>query len=64
MIILAELRGRTTFLLLEDAVEVAQIVESALETDFGNAPGSVDEHTAGIAQTHLDDIIAQVTARV
>ena len=62
MVILTELRGGTAFPLLEDAVEVAQVVETALETDLGNALRRVHQHTAGIAQSLLDDILAEVAS--
>ena len=34
MVVLPELTRRTTFFLLEDAVEVTEVVKTAFETDF------------------------------
>ena len=62
MIILTEFRGATALLLAENTIEIAQIIEPAAIADLRNRIGTVDEHPAGIAQSHVDDIIRQVTA--
>ena len=54
MIVLTELTWRASLLFLEDAVEVAQVVESAVETDFAYALGGIHEHSGGIAQTKVE----------
>ena len=64
MIILTEFRGTTTLLLTENTIEVAQVVEAAAVANLCYRMGAVDEHPARIAQSHVDDIIRQVTARV
>ena len=64
MIVLSELRGTTTLALLEDTVEVAEIIETTTETDLGNGVRAVDEHSAGIAQTEVNDILAEIATRV
>ena len=56
-IVFAELFGRTIFLLLENTVEVGQVVESALITDFGHGHGRVYQQAAGKTDTDIDDII-------
>ena len=56
MIVLTKLTRRASLLLLEDAFEVAQIVESAVETDFADALGCIHEHSGGIAQAKVDDV--------
>ena len=64
VVIVAELGGRTSFLALEDAVEIAQVVETATETDFRNAARRVNEHSGGIAQAHVDDVVGEVASGV
>ena len=53
----AEFCGRTTFLSLKDAIEVAHVVITALKTDFGNGLGGVYQQARGISQAYIDDII-------
>ena len=57
MVVFAEFRRTAAFLLPEDTVEIAQIVEATTVTDLGNGMGAINQHTTGIAQTHIDDII-------
>ena len=49
MVVLTEFGGTAPFLLLEDAVEVAQVVEAASIAYLGNGMGAVDQHPAGMA---------------
>lgn len=63
MIVLTELTRRASLSSFEDAVEVAQIVESAVETDFADALGCIHEHSGGIAQTKVDDVFRNVSTR-
>ena len=60
MIILTELGGATALTLAEDAVEVAQVVETATITYLGNRICAVDKLTAGIAQSQINNVIAEV----
>ena len=62
MIVLTELARRASLLFLEDAVEVAQIVESAVETDFADALGCIHEHSGGIAQAKVNDVFRNVSS--
>ena len=64
MVVLAELGGRAVFLLLENAVEIAEVVKTTGVADFSHTIGGVDEHAAGIAQTLLDDVFAEVAPRM
>lgn len=52
-VVLAELAGGNSFSLLEDAVEVGHIVESAIVTDFRNRVGRVDQCPGGCSQTYV-----------
>ena len=61
MIILTELGGTAALALTEDAVEVAQVVETATIAYLRNRVGAVDKLSAGIAKTQVDDVIAEVT---
>ena len=49
---------------LEQAVEIAQVVEAAGKAYLRHAVGRIDEPTAGIAQAHIDDVVAEVAPRV
>ena len=60
----AEFCGRTTFLSLKDAIEVAHVVITALKTDFGNGLGGVYQHARGISHAYIDDVIAEPAACV
>ena len=62
MIILTELGGTAALALTEDAVEVAQVVETTTIAYLRNRVGGVDELPAGIAESQVDDVIAEVTA--
>ena len=64
VVVVAELGRRAILLFAEDTVEVAQVVESAVVAYLGNAFRGVDEQSAGIAQSHLDDVLAEVAARM
>lgn len=61
VIVFAELSRRAAFLLLENTVEIAEIVETAIETNLTDRLGSINQHTGSIAQTKVDDILADVT---
>ena len=61
MIVFAELSRRAAFLLLENTVEIAEIVETAIGTNLTDRLGSINQHTGSIAQTKVDDILADVT---
>ena len=58
MVVLPELTGRTTFFLLEDAVEVTEVVKTAFEADFWDGPTGIHQFACGIAQANIDDIVA------
>lgn len=57
VIVFAESGGRTTLLLLEDAVEVAEVVESAIKTNLTDALGGIYQHAGCITQSQVDDIL-------
>ena len=56
MIVLSELTWRASLFLLEDAVEVTQVVESAVETYLTDALGCIHEHSGNIPQAEIDNI--------
>ena len=62
VVVVAELGGAHALALAEDAVEVAQVVEPAAVAYLGDRVGAVDELSAGIAQTEVDDVIAEGSA--
>ena len=62
MIAFAELAWRASFLLLEDAVEVAEVVESAIKTNLTDALGGIYQHAGSITQTQVDDILRNISA--
>lgn len=64
VIVLAELRRSTTFLAFENTIEVGKVVETALETDLGNASRCIDEHASSITQTNVDDIVGEIATCV
>ena len=64
MIVLSELTWRTSLLLLEDAIEVAEVVETAVEPDLADALGCIHQHPGCIAQTEVDDILRYVSTRM
>lgn len=62
MIAFPELAWRASFLFLEDAVEVAEIVESAIKTYLANTLGGIYQHAGSITQTQVDDILRDISA--
>ena len=64
MVIFAKFRGTAALALLEDAVEIAEIVEAAAVADLGDGTVAVDQLSAGMSQTEVDNVLAEVTARV
>ena len=64
MVIFPEFRGAATLFLAENTVEVAQVIEAAAVADLRYRMRTVDEHPTGIPQSHVDDVIRQVTARM
>ena len=61
---LAELGGRAALTAAEDAIEVAQVVETAAETDLLDARGGIYQFAGSIAQTDVDDILREGFARM
>lgn len=57
MEILAELGGRTAFVLAEQAVEVRQRVEAAVITNLCYRVGCIYQHSGGRTKPHLSDVI-------
>ena len=57
VVVASEGSGRATFLLLEDAVEVADIVEAAVVAYFSHVDVCIDELARGIAEACLDDVV-------
>ena len=64
MVVFAKFGGTAALALLEDAVEIAEVVEAAAVTDLGNGTVAVDQLSAGVAQTEVDDVLAEVAARM
>lgn len=62
MIAFTELAWRASFLFLEDAVEVAEIVESAIKTYLADTLGGIYQHAGSIPQTQVDDILRDISA--
>ena len=62
MIVLSELTWRASLLLLEDAIEVTEVIETAVEPDLADAFGSIHQHPGCITQTEVDDILRDVSA--
>lgn len=56
-IILTELLRRASFLPLEHAVEIRQIIETAVIAHFSNGARGIDQQTCGETQTDIDDIV-------
>ena len=63
VVILTEFRGRTSFTLLEDTVEIADVVEAAGVAHFDDGHGTVGKETRSIAQTHIDDVLGYAFSR-
>ena len=55
MIVLSELTWRAPLLLLEDAIEVTKVIETAVEPNLTDAFGCIHQHSGGIAQTEVDE---------
>ena len=49
--------GGGSFLLLEDADEVGQVIEPAIVTDFGDTRGGVRQHAAGLGDAQVGDVL-------
>ena len=64
MVVLTKLGWRASLFLLEDTVEIAEVVETTFEGYFRDGPCRVHQHTRGIAQTYVDDILREVAPRV
>ena len=64
MIVLSELTWRASLLLLEDAIEVTEVIETAVEPNLTDAFCSIHQHSGGIAQTEVDNILRDVSARM
>ena len=64
MVTLPEFRGTAPLFLAEDAVEIAQVIKATTITDLCNTISTVNKQPAGKAQSHVDDIVCQVTARM
>ena len=58
MVVVAECCRRTSLLLLEDTIEVADVVEAAAVANLSNAGMRIDEQASGIAQADVDDVVA------
>ena len=57
VVVVAEGCGRAAFLLLEDAVEVADVVEAAAVANLGDVRIGVHKKSSRIAQTNVDDVV-------
>ena len=57
MVVFAELRGATTLTFLENTIKVAQVIEPTSIADFGYRIGTIHQHTAGITQSLVDNIL-------
>ena len=64
MMVLSELTWRAPLLLLEDAIEVTKVIETAVEPNLTDAFGCIHQHSGGIAQTEVDNILRDVSARM
>ena len=58
MVVVAESSWRTAFLLLEDAVEVADVVEAAVIANLCHAGFGIHKKAGCIAETDVDDVVA------
>lgn len=63
-VVVSVFRWRAAFLSLEDTIEVAHIVISALKTYLGDGLGGVYQHACGISHAYVDDVIAEPAACV
>ena len=57
VVVVAEGCRRTALLLLEDAVEVADVVEAAAVANLRHAGVCIDKQAGCIAQANVDDIV-------
>ena len=64
MIIVSKLRWRASFLSLEDTVEVAHVVISALKAYLDDGLGGVYQHARSMSHAYVDDVIAKPAACV
>ena len=64
MVILTEFRRTTTFALLENTIEITEIVEAAIKTDFGYRMRAINKHSTGITQTLINNILTKISTRV
>ena len=63
MVVVAESRWRATFLFLEDAIEVADVVKATTVADLGHVGVGIDKQASGITETDVDDVVADSLAR-
>ena len=63
MIVIAEGGRRTTLLLLEDTIEVADVVESAAIANLGHTGGRVYQQTGSVSQTDINHVVRNRLAR-
>ena len=64
MIIVSKLCWRASFLSLEDTIEVAHVVISALKAYLDDGLGGVYQHARSMSHAYVDDVIAKPTACV
>ena len=64
MVVFAKFGGTAALAHLEDAVEIAEVVEAAAIADLGDGAVAVNQLSAGMAQTEVDDVLAEVAARM
>ena len=64
MVVFAKFGGTTALALLEDAVEIAEVVEATTVTDLSDGAVAVNQLSAGMAQTKVDDVLAEVATRM
>ena len=64
MIVFSELTWRAPLLLLEDAIEVTEVIETAVEPNLTDAFGCIHQHSGGIAQAEVNDILRDISARM
>ncbi len=57
LVILAEFLGRAVFLFLEDAVEIADVVEAAFVAYLSYGGRAVDEHARCRADADVDYVV-------
>lgn len=57
VVVVAEGCGRAAFLLLEDTVEIADVVEAALVADFCHVGGGVHQKAGSMTETDVYDVV-------